>query len=85
MLIYFSVNFWPAITGAAVVDLELALPHPAQAIESNQYSYVVIYFNEIRTIRLVCALLAVCFALINLGFACGTGARVCSVWISRRF
>lgn len=78
------MNFWPAITGAPVVDLELALPHPAQAMALSQYSSVVL-LKKMRTIRLVCALLAICFALVDLGLACGTGTRVCSVWISRRF
>lgn len=29
---HLSVNFWPAMTGAAAVDLEFALPHMAHAV-----------------------------------------------------
>lgn len=29
--VHLRVNFWPAITGAAAVDLEFALPHIAHA------------------------------------------------------
>jgi hypothetical protein len=32
--IHLRVNFWPAMTGAAVVDFEFALPHMAHAVDT---------------------------------------------------
>lgn len=66
------MNFCPAITGAAAVDFDSDFPQIAQARNSSVCSWGTVSMERL-TICLVCALLAICSSLVDLGLACGAG------------